>query len=56
MDSVRGVVLLIAGCFAFYAGLRLRTGHSALYAYGLGVVAIAVGIWRLTRRPDRPRP
>lgn len=56
MDFIRGVVLIIAGCFALYEGWKLHAGQHALLAYALAVTAIALGIWRLTRPPDRPRP
>jgi len=55
MDYFRGLVLLGAGCFALYRGWKIHTGHYALWAYGLGLLAVVVGIWRLTRKPDRLR-
>lgn len=54
MTHFRGVLLLFAGCFALYEGWKIHTGKHALWAYGLGLVAIAVGIWRLTRK-EPPR-
>jgi len=54
MNHFRGIVLLAAGGFALYEGWKIHTGKQALWAFGLGVLAIAVGIWRLTRKPDRP--
>jgi len=47
-------MLLAAGVFALYQGWRVHTGYQALWAYGLGVLAVAVGLWRLFRNPDRP--
>lgn len=55
MTHFRGIMLLAAGCFALYQGWKIHTGNQALWAYGLGVLAIGVGVWRLTRKPDRPR-
>jgi hypothetical protein len=54
MTHLRGILLLIAGSFALYRGWKIHTGHYALWAYGLGLLAIAVGLWRLTRKePQR---
>jgi hypothetical protein len=55
MNHFRGIMLLAAGAFALYQGWRIHTGNQALWAYGLGVLAVAVGVWRLTRKPDQPR-
>lgn len=55
MNSFRGVVLIIAGCFALYEGWKLHAGQHALLAYALAVLAIALGAWRLTQRSARPR-
>jgi len=54
MNQVRGVIMILLGGFAFYEGWKIHTGNSALWAYGLGVLAVAVGIFRLTRRPPQP--
>lgn len=54
MNQVRGVIMILLGGFAFYQGWILHTGQRAWLAYGLGVVAVGVGIWRLTRKtPER---
>jgi hypothetical protein len=53
MNHMRGIMLLAAGVFALYEGWKIHTGHQALWAYGLGVLAIAVGLFRLLRQPDR---
>jgi uncharacterized membrane protein HdeD (DUF308 family) len=49
MNRFRGILLLAAGSFALYHGWRVHSARQALWAYGLGVLAIALGIWRLTR-------
>jgi uncharacterized membrane protein HdeD (DUF308 family) len=54
MNQIRGIVMLVLGSFALYQGWKIHTGNQALWAYALGVVAIAVGIWRLTRKPPQP--
>jgi hypothetical protein len=51
MNQVRGIIMILLGGFALYQGWILHTGQRALLAYALGVVAIAVGIWRLSRKP-----
>jgi hypothetical protein len=55
MTHFRGILLLAAGSFALYRGWTVHTGTQALWAYGLGVLAIGMGIWRLTRKEDRRR-
>ena len=45
--------MLIAGCFALYEGWRMLTGRRAVLALILGVVALALGVWHLTRKPPR---
>ena len=54
MNHLRGVMLLAAGGFALYEGWKIHSGRQALWAYGLGVLAVAVGLWRLIRNPDQP--
>ena len=54
MTHFRGIILLAGGVLALYQGWRIHTGSQALWAYGLGVLAVAVGVWRLIRREDRP--
>ncbi|HKF48641.1 MAG TPA: hypothetical protein VKB38_14890 [Terracidiphilus sp.] len=55
MDAVRGIIMLGLGVFVLYRGWVIHTGQRAWLAYGLGLLAIALGIWRLLRRPDKPR-
>jgi len=54
MSAIRGVILFGLGVFALYRGWIIHTGQRAWMAYGLGLVAIALGVWRLLRREDRP--
>jgi len=55
MNRVRGVVMLIAGCFALYEAWRVHNGQRAGLALALGLLAIALGMWHLTRKdPKRP--
>ena len=53
MNQVRGVIMIALGGWALYMGWHSLTGSRAYFAYALGVVAIATGIWRLTRKNVR---
>jgi hypothetical protein len=55
MNRFRGVFMLIAAGVAFWQGWRLRATHFALSAAGLGVLALALGLWHLLRTPSQPR-
>jgi len=54
MNRIRGVVMLIAGGFALFESWRMLAGRRAAYALALGLLAIALGLWHLTRK-DRKR-
>ena len=54
MNAVRGILLFGLGVFALYKGWTIHTGEKAWFAYALGLAAIALGVWRLLRRPDKP--
>ncbi len=54
MNQVRGILLLAAGVFALVRGWQLHHGSMAVWAWVLGFVAIALGIWRITRKPPHP--
>jgi uncharacterized membrane protein len=47
--------MLLAAGVAFWRGWKIHTGNIALLAYGLGVLAIGLALWHLTRKPDKPR-
>jgi uncharacterized membrane protein HdeD (DUF308 family) len=53
MEKVRGILMLAVGAFALYRGFVMHGRPEAWWAIGLGVVAIALGIFRLTRKPPR---
>jgi hypothetical protein len=56
MNRVRGVLMIVAACVAFWKGWRIHAnGHSALMACGLGVLALALAAWHLMRRSPAPR-
>ena len=51
MNLIRGVFMFAIGCYAIYVGWQAHTGQRAVLAYLLGVLAIGLGVWRLTRKP-----
>jgi uncharacterized membrane protein len=56
MNRIRGIVMLIAAALAIAKGWQIHRGEMAVLAYGLGVMALAVGVWHLTRETTtRPR-
>ena len=55
MNRIRGILMLMAAGVAFWRGWKIHTGHTALLGYGLGVVAVTMAVWHLTRRADPPR-
>lgn len=55
MNRFRGSVMLLAAGLAFWRGWKVHTGHIAVLAYGLGALALAMAVWHMTRKADRPR-
>jgi drug/metabolite transporter superfamily protein YnfA len=53
VNRVRGIVMLLAGCFALYEGWRMLTGRRAVLAIILGVVALGLAAWHLTRKEPK---
>ena len=54
MTPLRGAILILAGVIALYEGWRIGHGPRVYWAVALGLVAIAVGVWRLPH-PEPPR-
>ncbi len=54
-NPLRGVVMLLAAAVALWRGWQIHHGPYALLAYGLAVLALALGIWHMTRKPPTPR-
>ena len=54
MNLFRGIFLLAAGAFVLYRGWAIHTRMNAVPFYVLGVLAIALGVWRLTKKPPKP--
>jgi len=52
MNHLRGMVMLIAAGVAFWKGWQIHHGEKAVLACVLGVLALALGVWHLTRRTD----
>jgi hypothetical protein len=52
MQHFRGVLMLVAAGVALYKGWKIHTGTQAWLAYGLGVAALGLAIWHLTRQAD----
>lgn len=55
MNHVRGVLMVAAAGIAFWRGWKIHTGSYAWMAYGLGVLAVGLAVWHLTRKADLPR-
>ncbi|HLY42283.1 MAG TPA: hypothetical protein VKR52_13810 [Terracidiphilus sp.] len=51
MNRFRGMLMLVAAVLAMYRGWRFHGGHNALWAYGLGALALAMAAWHFTRPP-----
>ncbi|MFZ0393233.1 MAG: hypothetical protein WCF17_13100 [Terracidiphilus sp.] len=54
MSPFRGMVLVAAGVAAIWRGWATHAHRDPWTLYGLGMLAIALGAWHLTR-PSRPR-
>lgn len=52
MNQVRGFLMLVAAAVAFWKGWKIHAGPHAWSAYGLGVAAIGMAIWHMTRAGD----
>lgn len=55
VNRVRGILMLVAACVAFWQGWRMHRVHSAWLAYGLGALALALAAWHFSRKPPQPR-
>jgi len=55
MNRIRGVVMLIAAGLAIWKGWKIHGGEMAVLAYSLGALALAVGVWHLTRKAPATR-
>ena len=48
--------MLVAAALAVWKGWQIHRGETAVLAYGLGALALALAIWHLTRKPPQARP
>jgi hypothetical protein len=55
MNHFRGLLMLVASIFAFYKGWKIHSGPTSLLGYGLGVAALGLAIWHLTRGAPQRR-
>jgi hypothetical protein len=54
MDKVRGILMVAVGAFALYRGFIMYGRANAWLAIALGLAAVALGVFRLTRKaPER---
>lgn len=56
MNRIRGIVMVIAAAVALWKGWQIHRGETAVLAYGLGALALALGVWHLTRKAPAARP
>jgi hypothetical protein len=50
VNRIRGIVMVVAAAVAIWKGWQIHRGETAVLAYGLGVLALALGLWHLTRK------
>jgi hypothetical protein len=55
VNLARGIVMLLAAAVALWKGWQIHRGETAMLAYGLGALALVMGIWHLTRRTESSR-
>jgi hypothetical protein len=55
VNLARGIMMLVAAALALWKGFQIHRGEMALMAYGLGILALALGIWHLTHRASQRR-
>ena len=48
--------MLLAAAVALWKGWMIHRGEMAALAYGLGVLALALSVWHLTRKEPPARP
>jgi hypothetical protein len=48
--------MVLAAAVAIWKGWQIHRGETAILAYGLGAMALALGIWHLTRHGGQHLP
>ncbi|HEY3628204.1 MAG TPA: hypothetical protein VGL00_18085 [Terracidiphilus sp.] len=56
MDKVRGMLMVAVGAFALFRGLVMYGRPNAWPIIVLGLAAVALGVFRLTRKTQRRLP
>ena len=54
MNLFRGILLIAAGVFVAWRGWMVHAHMNAWPFYGVGVLAVALGVWRLLSKPPKP--
>jgi hypothetical protein len=47
--------MVLAAVVAIWKGWQIHRGETAMLAYGLGALALVLGVWHLTRKEPRAR-
>ena len=47
--------MILAAGIAVWKGWQIHHGETAVLAYGLGAMALALGVWHLPRKTPQPR-
>jgi len=55
VNRLRGILMLVAAGVAFYEAWRIHHGERVLVACSLGLAALGIALWHLTRKPPRLR-
>lgn len=55
MEKVRGILMVAVGAFVLYRGMVMFGTRTAWFAFVLGFAAIALGVFRLLRKPPKRR-
>jgi hypothetical protein len=55
VNRIRGIVMVLAAVVAMWKGWQIHRGETAMLAYGLGALALVLGVWHLTRKEPRAR-
>jgi len=55
VNRIRGIVTILAAAVAIWKGWQIHRGETAVLAYGLGALALALGVWHLTQKPPQAR-
>jgi hypothetical protein len=55
VNRMRGIVMLLAAAVAGWKGWQIHHGERAAMAYGLAMLALALGVWHIVRKEAPPR-